>query len=212
MGKISRKLNYLCAMKNLSLILNAILFVLVGVLFFLHFKGEKKTVAPVVVSSDGKTVTSGLIGYIDIDSFQENYGYFKAKKAELEASQANMESELNRKVSAFQNEYAKLAQKAQTMTEEEGMAAQEKLAKQQQDIEQRKAQMEDKFANQMADFNKTLENKIIEYLKKYNADGKYAYILPYSRSQINLLYVTPTYDLTGEVLKGMNEEWSSNKK
>lgn len=200
-------------MKNLSLILNAVLFVLVGTLFFLHFKGNKKTNTPApIVTENGKVVSSGLIGYIDIDSFQNNYGYFKAKKAELENTQKNMESELNRQVSAFQNEYNALAQKAQTMTEEEGMAAQEKLAKKQQDIEQRKATMEDKFANQMADFNKTLETRIIEYLKKYNADGKYAYILPYSKEQINLLYVTPAYNLTGEILNGMNEEWESSKK
>jgi outer membrane protein len=124
-----KKLNYLCRMKNLSIALNAVLFVLVGVLFYLHFSSKNKSGAtPQIIQTNGKNVTVPQIAYIDIDSFQTNYAYFKTGKATLEARQKAMESELDRSVSSFQAEYAALVQKAETMTEEEGMAAQQKLA------------------------------------------------------------------------------------
>lgn len=200
-------------MKNISLILNVILFILVGVLFYLQFTEKKSSSAvPQVIKTDGKSVTVPQIAYIDIDSFQANYDYFKTGKTKLEAKQKSMEAELERSMSAFQAEYNSLVQKAQTMTEEEGMAAQQKLAEKQQKIEERKQSMEMQFMKETSDFNIELQERIIAYLKKYNANGAYTYILPYSRETINLLYVNDAYNITTEVLKGMNEEYKTNKK
>ena len=165
-----------------------------------------------MIKTDGKSVTVPQIAYIDIDSFQANYDYFKTGKTKLEAKQKSMEAELERSMSAFQAEYNSLVQKAQTMTEEEGMAAQQKLAEKQQKIEERKQSMEMQFMKETSDFNIELQERIIAYLKKYNANGAYTYILPYSRETINLLYVNDAYNITTEVLKGMNEEYKTNKK
>ena len=61
-------------MKNLSIALNAVLFVLVGVLFYLHFSSKNKSGAtPQIIQTNGKNVTVPQIAYIDIDSFQTNY-------------------------------------------------------------------------------------------------------------------------------------------
>jgi outer membrane protein len=200
-------------MKNLSLALNAVLFVLVGVLFYLHFSGKQPSGAsPQIIQTDGKSVTVPQIAYIDIDSFQTNYAYFKAGKGTLEAKQKSMEAELDRSMSAFQAEYNSLVQKAQYMTEEEGMAAQQKLAEKQQKIEERKQTMEAQFMKETQDFNMALQERIVAYLKKYNANGAYTYILPYSRESINLLYVNDANNITGDVLNGMNEEYAANKK
>ncbi len=200
-------------MKNLSLALNALLFILVGVLFYLHFSSSPKAPAgPQVIQTNGKTVTVPQIAYVDIDTFQTHYTFFKLKKAELEARQKSMEAELDRSISAFQSEYASLAQKAQMMTEEEGAAAQQKLMAKQQQIQDRKEKMEAQFMQETQDFNMKLQEKMIEYLKKYNADGRYTYILPYMKETINLLYVNEANNITDEVIKGMNEEYDKLKK
>jgi len=199
-------------MKNLSLALNAVLFALVGVLFYLHFSSKSKSSAPQVIQTNGKSVTVPQIAYIDIDSFQNDYLYFKSGKATLEARQNAMESELQRSIGAFQSKVAGLQQKAATMTEEEGMAAQQKLQMEQQQIEERKQTMEAQFMKETQDFNMQLQERINVYLKKYNADGRYTYIMPYSKEMTNLLYVNEANNITDEVLKGMNEEYSATKK
>ncbi len=199
--------------KNLSIALNVILFALIGILFYLHFSSKNKSgVSPQVMLSNGKSVIIPQIAYVDIDSFQTHYDFFKTKKAGLEAKQKAMESELERSVSAFQGRVSNLQQKAQTMTEEEGMAAQQKLQMEQQQIEERKQIMESQFMKETQDFNISLQDKMIEYLKKYNADGRYTYILPYSKETINLLYVNDANNITNDVLKGMNEEYANIKK
>ena len=189
-------------MKNISLALNALLFVLVGILFYLHFSSKKQNATPQIIKTDGKSVTVPQIAYIDIDTFQSQYDYFKIGKQKLEVKQKAMESELERSMSAFQAEYNSLVQKAQTMTEEEGMAAQQKLMEKQQKIEERKQTMEMQFMKETQDFNVELQERIIEYLKKYNANGAYTYILPYSKETINLLYVNDAYNITNDVLTG----------
>jgi len=205
-------MTYLCAMKNLSIALNVILFLLVGVLFYLHFSSKSKTNAPQIIQSNGKSITVPQIAFIDIDSFQNSYAYFKNGKASLEAKQNAMESELQRSIGGFQSKVVALQQKAATMTEEEGMAAQQKLQMEQQQIEERKQTMEEQFMKATQDFNLDLQERIHVYLKKYNADGRYTYIMPYSKEMTNLLYVNETNNITNEVLKGMNEEYAASKK
>lgn len=199
-------------MKNLSLALNALLFLLVGILFYLHFSSKSNSVAPQVIKADGKSITVPQIAFIDIDSFQNGYTYFKNGKSSLETKQNAMESELQRSISAFQSKVATLQQKAATMTEEEGMAAQQKLMAEQQKIEERKQTMENQFMKATQDFNMELQERIHTYLLKYNADGRYTYILPYSKEMTNLLYVNEANNITMDVLKGMNEEYSSTRK
>ena len=201
-------------MKNLSLALFTILFVLTGVLFYLHFSsdGGRSSGSKQIIQANGKSFTVQQIAYIDIDSFQANYGFFKIRKAELDTRQKAMEAELGRSVSAFQSKVAVLQQKAQTMTEEEGGAAQQRLMMEQQQIEDRKQSMESQFMKETQDFNMSLQEKMIAFIKKYNADGRYSYILPYSRETINLLYVNESYNITADVLKGMNEEYDLSKK
>ena len=92
------------------------------------------------------------------------------------------------------------------------MAAQQKLQEKQQKIEERKQMMEAQFMKETHDFNLLLQEKIVEYLKKYNANGAYTYIFPYSRETINILFVNPANDITSVVLKGMNDEYAANKK
>ena len=97
-------------MKNVSLILNGVLFLLVGVLFYLHFSGPKKPAA--VVTNDGKVVQGMVIAYFDIDSFQSSYTYYQDKSKELEQRQAAIENELAKDQQKFQNMYMKFQQEA----------------------------------------------------------------------------------------------------
>lgn len=201
-------------MKNLSLILNAVLFLLVGTLFYLHFSSKKTSNQPQVIKADGKSFTVPQIAYIDIDSLQTNYAFFKKGVAKLEADQAAAESELGRKTSVFQSEYQKFMEKAQaqTLTQEEGAAMEEKLAIKKQEIDARTQQLQAEFAKNSEKFDEEFKQKVVDYLNKYNANGRYTYILPYMRSAINLLYVNQANNITDEVIKGMNEEYVNEKK
>lgn len=202
-------------MKNISLVLNAVLFLLVGVLFYLHFSNKNKSgVTQQVIKADGKSIKVPQIAYIDIDSLQTNYAFFKKGIKDLEAAQAASESELNRKAAAFQTEYQKFIEKVQSqnITQEEGAAMEEKLAYKKQEIEMRSQQLDEQFAQKSQKFDEEFKQKVVDYLIKYNADGRYSYILPYVRSAINIMYVDKSNNITDEIIKGMNQEYVSSQK
>jgi len=83
-------------MKNLSWIINGVLALAIGVLFFLHFRdckseGPKTSgTASVNTSSPGST-----IAYVDLDSLETEYIYYKDKKASFEKEQKNLEATLS---------------------------------------------------------------------------------------------------------------------
>ena len=72
-------------MKNAALILNAVLLVAVGVLFYLHFSSSKK---PVVKQSQVNGVQTRVengfkIGYFEWDSVTNSFALFKQMQEEL---------------------------------------------------------------------------------------------------------------------------------
>jgi outer membrane protein len=54
-----------------------------------------------------------------------------------------------------------------------------------------------------------LRNKIKDFLKEYNSDRKYAYIM--SLEDRMFFYVDTIYDISVDVIKGLNERHKSKK-
>ena len=76
-------------MKNLSLVLNAVLIVVVGVLYYLHFSGRPKS------TPAGSTALPGdmKIAYINSDSVLKNYEYFKVTGEKLESKRKKLDQD-----------------------------------------------------------------------------------------------------------------------
>lgn len=145
------------------------------------------------------------IAYVNIDSLEAHYAYFQEKRSELEKKQQAIQNELSNKAKAIQNDIAKLRKNAPTMTQSEGEAAQRSIIKKQQDLQQREQNLRQQFLKQQQQFNQELHSRLNDFLKKYNADKKYAYILSYSDALSDILYKDTAYNITADVIKGLNE-------
>ena len=76
-------------MKNILLAINIILILLVGYLYYLHFSDTKKVVVPGLQIKTGTgSREAAKVAYIDLDSLQNNYTYYKKIKTEFEHRQA----------------------------------------------------------------------------------------------------------------------------
>jgi outer membrane protein len=157
-------------------------------------------------SANTGTASSGRIAYVNVDSLEAHYEFWKTKKKEMETHQANVEAELQRSAQQLQSDYANMQQKARagTLSQTEGEAAQQRLAQMQQSLESRRTTLSDQLLKEQGDFSKELQSRIDAYLADYNKDGKYDYILSYSRAS-NILYANKSLDITADVLKGLNE-------
>jgi outer membrane protein len=193
-------------MKNISTILSALALIGVIVLFGLHFSNSKPAKpGKVAVSSDPQTVSKANIAYIDIDTFEANYNMLKDKKEEFTKRKNSMEAELQRSVRQLENDVRAFQQKAQTMSQAEGEAAEKKLVQIQRSLETRKATMEEQFAKDQFEFNQLLHKELDAFLEEYNEDKRFDYILSYQRTNPQIMYVNKDLDITQEVIKGMNE-------
>src|SRR4051812_17405561 len=165
-------------MKQLSLALNILLLVLVAILFYLHFNNSKKIEAsqPRLVTKPGET-PSYRIAYFDMDSLQANYAYFKDALSHLKEKEQSMNAELSSMERAYQKKVGEWQQKGPSMSQSEADAAQRENVQLQQNYQARKQSLEEGVAKQSMEFKKDIKQKIEDYLKEYNKDNRYAYIL-----------------------------------
>jgi outer membrane protein len=192
-------------MKQVSIILNVVLLVLVGILFYWHFSSNASGSAQNKSGEIAVDIHRPMqIGYVNLDTLQEYYGYFKQKKAELESQQTAMENELNADAQELQKEANAFQKKAATMTQAEGEAEQKKLIQKQQELQQKQESMRQSLLQQQQQFQDELQSRLDSFLSKYNADKKYTYILSYASGASDILYKDTTNDITRAVLAGLN--------
>jgi outer membrane protein len=147
------------------------------------------------------------IAYVDIDTFEAHYESLKKKKAEFQAQQDAMENELERSAQQMQSDYANVMKKQQagTLTQTEADAAQKRLGQAQQSLETRRAAMSSQMSEKLQSFNKTLHKEMDAFLADYTREHGFDYVLSYSQANASILFANKSYDITPDVIKGMNE-------
>ncbi|MEC5146840.1 OmpH family outer membrane protein [Chitinophaga sp. 212800010-3] len=162
--------------------------------------------APATSSNAQAGVANFKIAYVDLDSLEAHFEYFKEKRGILEQKQQQMDNQLKGKARALQAEYQDLQRKASTLTQEQGETAQRSLMAKQQQLEQEAQNLRAAYAEQETKFSEELQKKLDDFLKAFNADKRYGFIFSYRSANSNILYKDPAYDITSEVIKGMNDK------
>lgn len=196
--------------RNFLLAFNIVLLILVGVLFYLHFSSNKKTNTATVTVPDTASTGAFRIAYFDMDSIERNYNYLKNVKNELKAKEDELTKQLNTLKSRYMSKVNKFQQEAQSMTQERQGAMQQDLMQEQKVIQNKEQAMSGELQNEsfkkMQDVNKTIE----DFLKEFNKNKEFAYILGYQSGTI--YYKDPRYDITPSVLNGLNNQYKTKNK
>ena len=90
------------------------------------------------------------------------------------------------------------------------MLIQAGLQKQNNDLQGLQQRLSTEFAAEQEKYNKALHDSIANYLALYNKDKKYSII--FSKSGDNLLYADKAYDITNEVIAGLNKAYKGKVK
>ncbi|HNF71761.1 MAG TPA: OmpH family outer membrane protein [Chitinophagaceae bacterium] len=178
------------------------------VLFILQFNGKKNTRSTHASPVGGKPASGGVkIGFVDIDTLEANYGYFKQKKTEFENRQKNIDAELEKMSNSIQSDYLALQKRAQagSLPESEAEEAQQRLMQRQQELELKRQTLGARFLKDQEAFNKEIHDNLHAYIEKYNDEMGYDYILSYSKDG-SILFANPALDITQDIIEGMNED------
>jgi outer membrane protein len=200
-------------MRNISTILSVLALVLTGVLFFLHFNGNKEG-KKVSVDAEKTAQNSFRIGYFDIDSLQNHYEYFKDVLEQMKKKEASMNNELNQLNNQYQRRVQQLQSQMQSLgqaiTEADQLKAQNELGTMQRNFGERKASLEQDMQKTQVENMATLRKTVEDYLKDYNKDKGYAFILSYEPGLL-MYYKDTMYDVTGDLIKGLNAQYAAKK-
>lgn len=196
-------------MKNISVYLSVFATIGVLVLGGMQLTASKSSNAKkAVVAEGGSSSASTNVAFVDIDSFQNNYTFLKAKREEFNKRQSSMQIELERSAQQLQSNAQAFQQKVQagTISQSEGEATQRKLVQMQESLRLREQALTEQLLKEKDEFNEQLHNDLDAFLKEYNKDKKYDYILSYSKVGSPILLGSDALNITEDVIKGMNEQ------
>lgn len=192
-------------MKNLSLILNGILVVAVGILYFLHFSPKKNgNTSSVSAPSDLK------IAYIKSDSVLKYYDYVKEMRTILEAKGKKLDQDLQNRGQSLQNEITSYQRNISNLTIGQAKALEEDLGKKQQNFRLYQQSLEQEMMNDQNKLTEALYSRITTFLKKY-ADGSGLQVVFKFDQSSDVLFGGPGIDISQDVIKGLNEEYKTEK-
>lgn len=152
------------------------------------------------------------IAYVEVDSIMSQYKFCKEYSLVLQKKSQNIENTLASKQRALQTAAAKFQQDVQSnkYTQQQAEAVQAGLQRQGADLQALQQRLGTEFQNETNTFNKALRDSIQHYLAAYNKDKKYALII--SKAGDNILYADKAYDITNEVIAGLNKAYKPAKK
>lgn len=152
------------------------------------------------------------IAYVEIDSIMTQYDFCKEYTKILDKKGQNIQATIEQKGRSLQAAAAKFQQDVQTnkYTREQAEAVQVNLQKQNNEIQMLQQRLGMQFQEETEKYNRALRDSISNFLKLYNKDKKYTYIL--SKAGDNMLYADKSCDITQEVIAGLNKNYKPSKK
>lgn len=156
-----------------------------------------------------KAPESMKIAYVESDSIDSLYQFSKDCRNLLNKKQQNIENTLNAKGQAFQSAYQNFVQKAQSnqLTREQGEAQQAALQREQQQLQELSGRLQAELQNVTAQYAQAINDSVEHFLKVYNKDRKYGLI--FLKVGNNLLYADKAYDITKDVIAGLNKAYKT---
>jgi len=161
-------------------------------------------------ANDEKTQTNPTdlkIAFVEVDSIMTQYNYAKDSQKALEQKYNNIQSTLAAKQQQLQAAQAKLQQdyQANQLTQAQAQQRSAQIERQAQDLQVLNQRLTNEFQTATNDFNVALHDSIQNYLKIYNKDKNYSYIL--SKSGDNILLADKSNDITAEIVAGLNKQY-----
>lgn len=194
-------------MKNFQTILNVFLAGGLAILFFLHFKKQNKNTLKATSASCFKTCK---IAYFEMDSIQNHFEYYKQIIEELSKKEQDVRVILANKKNSNIAKLKEYQGKGSSMSQDQMAAARQDLEKRESDYQFQEQSEASKLSGETRDKLLDVKKKIEDYLKEYNKDFDYSFIL--SNSSDLIYYKDTAFNITNEIVIGLNKTYKIKKK
>lgn len=197
-------------MKGTSSIFGIIALVAVAVLYVLYFTGNSKSDNDDAQKHTNTSSNEGSlrIAYVKADSVIMNYDLAQDLHNDFTKKQEAYNTEYGTKRQSFEKDAAAFQEKIQRggfLTEQRAMQERDRLVGREQEIRQLDQELSQKLAEIQTTNNQQILDSLMSYLEEYNKTKNYDYIL----SGGEVLIGNAAHNITAEVLKALNENYSS---
>ncbi len=202
-------------MKNGLLIWNLALTLGCGYLLFTHFTGKNPGASGKGVTRDGQAVSSEKgtfkIAYFEMDSLAANFDMVKELKSEMLKREEAINGEIARMSKNLQQKFNYYQQQATSgaLDQAQSEAASQEMKNLDNEIKNRKQTLDSEYSDFVMRRQNEIKTKIESFLKEYNKEKDYSYIVSYEQG---LFYYRDTaYNITADVIKGLNASYKAKK-
>jgi outer membrane protein len=153
------------------------------------------------------------IAYVNIDSLNAQYLFITEKSAELEKSATVAEAKVKGEAAKRQKEVDELVLYAQkgNLPADEQATVQNRLSQLQNELAQIQQQEEQLLMQNESAMQEDLRKKLEVFTSNYAKANGWDYIFSYQSTAPLILFANPLYDLTAEIVKGLNAEYETEK-
>ena len=196
-------------MKIANIVTNVILGAAVIVLFVFHFSGDKKVDA-------GKDSAAALvvnpgdisIAYFNMDSVMTQWDLYDDYQQDLEQKQTELEADFAGRTETFYQSVQDAQYRIQRglVTRSEAEQLQQQLASEEQNLQL----LQNQYAVQLQEEGMVKNRQMLDMIERYVAElseaAGYSYVYSYTFGG-NLIYGAKPYDITAQVVQGLNERF-----
>jgi outer membrane protein len=200
-------------MKNVLLIWNIVLTAVAGYLLISQPGSKKKEsfTAEKTAARDSSVAGSQpfRIAYFEMDSVENNFQMVKDVKAEINKKEETINMELDRMDRAYKTKINNYQSQAQSMSQAQNEQTTQEIMQMQEQMKAAKQSLDQDYNDFLTRKMKDVKTKIEDFLKEYNKSKYYSYIIVYVQG---LFYYRDTaYNITADVIKGLNEMYKGKK-
>ena len=195
-------------MKGNSLVVAIGLAAAILVLYVLHFTGAGNKKSKEEDHQNAGSQAALKIAYVKADSLILNYDLAQFLHDEFAKKQDAYTNEYSARRSAFEKEATEFQQKLQRggfLTEQRAVQERDRLVTKEQEISKLDQELSGKLAELQQANQRQLIDSLIIFLKSYNFNKKFDYIL----NSADILIGPETHNITREVLLQMNARYQA---
>jgi outer membrane protein len=197
-------------MKIANLVTNVVLAAAVAVLFVLYFTGGGKKASKDQPSAAAQMseLSDISIAYFNMDSVMSQWDLYFQYQQELGKKQSELEADFAGKTETFYQRVQDAQYKIQRglVTRSEAEQLQQQLASDEQGLRT----LQDQYSTQLQEEGMVKNRQMLDMIERYVAElsqaNGFSYVYSYSFGG-NLIYGAKPFDITSQVVAGLNEKY-----
>ncbi|HXK75380.1 MAG TPA: OmpH family outer membrane protein [Bacteroidaceae bacterium] len=160
------------------------------------------------------TTQSIKIAYVEVDSLLTSYTYWNDLNEAMISKEENIRATINDKAKKLDQAMQLFQHKLKNnafLTRERAEQENNRLLKQQKDLQQLQQRLQADLIKEQQDNNRQLRDSINAFIEEYNKKAGFDFIFT-NTGYDNMLYANKAYNITGEIIKGLNDRYMGGSK